>query len=162
MLKNNKKYCADVYCITLISRYGSKFSYKHFVTTPVAPFTTGIIIHFTFRIRLTFVHGLLCLNYFPLPRTRHFCPLLLPHLSIRMFSLVSNYLPTLLSLFVPHHSTILLHREINILLCVCLTFIFSISSFLHNNNNNNYNMLFWICLFYLSVICDKSVTTQNL
>jgi len=37
----------------------SKFFFKHFVTIPVYPITTGIIMHFMFHIRCISIHQLL-------------------------------------------------------------------------------------------------------
>ena len=38
--------------------------FKPFVTIPVAPLITGIIIHFMFHFRFSSVHKLLCFNHF--------------------------------------------------------------------------------------------------
>ena len=42
----------------------SKFFFRLFVTIPVAPVITSIIIHFIFHIRCTSIHKLLCFSFF--------------------------------------------------------------------------------------------------
>ena len=52
----------------------STFFLKPFVTIPVAPIITGMIVHFRFYIRCTSVYQLLYLSFFfPPPLAQHFC-----------------------------------------------------------------------------------------
>ena len=48
----------------MFSWYGLPHFFKHFVTIPVSPVTTGIIVHFTFHIRFVSVHTLLYSSFF--------------------------------------------------------------------------------------------------
>jgi hypothetical protein len=45
----------------------SKFFFKPFVTLPVAPIITGVIIHFMFHIRFIFIHRLFYFCFFSAP-----------------------------------------------------------------------------------------------
>ena len=65
----------------------STFSYKTFVTIPVDPVITGIIIHFTSHIRRISVHKILYINLYPASLCVTDCPKILPHMSVCMFSL---------------------------------------------------------------------------
>jgi hypothetical protein len=54
--------CSEsVECFTAVAY---KYFFKPFVTTPVAPITTGTIIHFMFHIRCISVHKLLYFSFF--------------------------------------------------------------------------------------------------
>ena len=57
----------------------SKFFFKIFVTIPVAPVTTGIIVHFMFHIRYIYIHKHF-LVFLLVPCVWHSCPLVLPRL----------------------------------------------------------------------------------
>jgi len=64
----------------------SKFFLKLLVTIPVAPVITGIIVHFRFHTPCISIHNSCILTSFRLHFARHFCPRVLPHLSVCMFS----------------------------------------------------------------------------
>jgi hypothetical protein len=58
--------------------YDFRFFLKRFLTTPVAPIVTGIMLHFRFHIRCISIHKLLYFNFFS-AFAQHFCLLVLPH-----------------------------------------------------------------------------------
>jgi hypothetical protein len=61
---------------------GSNFFFKAYVTIPVTPTVTRVIIHFMFHIHCITIHELLHLLCFLLPFVWHSCPLVLPHLLV--------------------------------------------------------------------------------
>ena len=67
----------------------SRFFFQLFVTILVAPVIACIIIHFMSHIRCTYIRKLLYLSFFSASFPSHFCSLLLPHLTVKMFSLFS-------------------------------------------------------------------------
>ena len=69
----------------MFSWYGSRFFFKYFVTIPVAPIITRVIIHFMFHIRFISIHPLVLFSFL-LPFEWQFCLQLLPHPSVCMFS----------------------------------------------------------------------------
>jgi hypothetical protein len=104
----------------------SKFFVKPFVTVPVAPVITGIILHFRFYIRCISLYMNSCiLASFPLHFARHFCLQVLPHLSacVFFFLFVFNYcswpiccnFSVCVYCLIPQHCNIFL-----IIQCVCV------------------------------------------
>jgi hypothetical protein len=63
----------------------SIFFSRPLVTIPVAPVTTGIVIHFMLHTRCVSVHKPVYFNLFSASFAWHFCPLVLPRLSVSMF-----------------------------------------------------------------------------
>ena len=85
----NIKCSESIQCFPSVA---SKCFLKSFVSIPVAPIITGIILHFMFHIRCISIHKRLYFSYFLLPFARHFCPRVLPRLSVCMFSpFFNNY-----------------------------------------------------------------------
>ena len=66
---------------------GLQIFFKTLITTPVAPVITGIITHFMFYIRCIPIRKPYYLLYFMPPFVWQFSPLLLPHLSVCVFTL---------------------------------------------------------------------------
>ena len=124
----------------------SRFVFKLFVTIPVAPVTTGIIIHFVFHSRCISITKCLYFNV-SASFSWHFYPLVLPHLSVFTFSLICfNYyiwpichnFSICVRLLIPSHCHIFLFTY---WLCVCLSVCPNFLSFrrlvfcvLHNIN----------------------------
>ena len=78
-------FCSEsIECLPGIS---SKFFLKLLVTIPVAPVVSGIIVHFRFHICFISIHRLLYFNFFSASSVCTFLSAVLPHLSVRMFSL---------------------------------------------------------------------------
>jgi hypothetical protein len=70
----------------------SRFFLELFVTIPVAPIITGIIVHLMFHVRCISIHKLLYFNFFPLPFAQNWSYLLLLLLLLSLLSSSSTFL----------------------------------------------------------------------
>ena len=138
-----------VFCSESIEYFpgmASKFFFKSFVTIPVAPVITAIIIHFMFHVSCVSVYKLLYYTFYS-AFVWHFCPLLLPHLSVCMFSLFCfNYYIScfsVTSLCVPLDSIAVSHLHVHIHVWVCLSFWCLV---LCISNNVNLHKLYHVSL----------------
>jgi hypothetical protein len=80
-----------VFCSKSIECYpgvDSKFFFNPSVTLPVAVIITGMNTNFMFHIRCISIHTRISVSFL-LPFTSHFLPLVLSHLSVRIFIIIN-------------------------------------------------------------------------